>query len=371
MALPLKDAFTARAIGIAWDNYKASLGEEPYLGRSKFGTTKQQGLDLEFIKGQNSLPVTLKASNFDAQAPLRDGIGFSTIQNQMPFYREGYMVTEKEEQDYASYVASNSVGYANQVLANIMKKPLDLVKGARVVPERMIWQLLCPTHASGVPTITVNIDGDTTKAYDIEYIATNKQATYKSDHFTELKGTSQWTDSANATPLDDLIKMKRDFAKATGYNLSRFTMNTTTFEAMLNCEDTKKQVLGITAYQGGIRLRQADVLSYLAENGITIEIYDKVYVDENGESQNFVPDYMVSATSSGVYLGTVTYGTTPEERSGSLTDGSLSIVETGIALYSYSTNHPINTHVVCSSIVLPTFEGIDSICYMNVKAGDL
>lgn len=76
MALPLKDAFTARALGIAWNNYKESLGLPPYLGRSFFGTNKKNGLDLRFIKGSKGLPVALKASNFDAQAPLRDGISF-------------------------------------------------------------------------------------------------------------------------------------------------------------------------------------------------------------------------------------------------------------------------------------------------------
>ena len=137
MAL-LKDYFTAQALGIMWNNYQASLGEPPYLGRAKFGTRKQDGLDLAFIKGKNSLPVTLKASAFDAQAELRDAIGFSSIQNEMPFFRESYMVTEKEEQDYATFAASNA-DRGNQILANIAKKPLDLIRGARVVPERMIW----------------------------------------------------------------------------------------------------------------------------------------------------------------------------------------------------------------------------------------
>ena len=101
MALPLAEAFTARSLGVMWDNYKKTLGTAPYLGRQKFGTRKQDSLDLRFIKGKNGLPVSLKASNFDAQAELRDVGGFSDIQNAMPFYREGYMVTEKEEQEIA------------------------------------------------------------------------------------------------------------------------------------------------------------------------------------------------------------------------------------------------------------------------------
>ena len=72
MALPLREAFTARALGVLWNDYKAKLGTGPYSGRMKFGTVKQDSLDLKFIKGKNGLPVSLKASNFDAQAPLRD-----------------------------------------------------------------------------------------------------------------------------------------------------------------------------------------------------------------------------------------------------------------------------------------------------------
>ena len=38
MALPLSEAFTARSLGVMWDNYQKTLGSAPYLGRQKFGT---------------------------------------------------------------------------------------------------------------------------------------------------------------------------------------------------------------------------------------------------------------------------------------------------------------------------------------------
>ena len=50
MALPLREAFTARALGVLWNDYKAKLGTGPYSGRMKFGTVKQDSLDLNFIK---------------------------------------------------------------------------------------------------------------------------------------------------------------------------------------------------------------------------------------------------------------------------------------------------------------------------------
>lgn len=362
MALPLAEAFTARSLGVMWDNYKKTLGTAPYLGRQKFGTRKQDSLDLRFIKGKNGLPVSLKASNFDAQAELRDVGGFSDIQNSMPFYRESYMVTEKEEQEYDNYRSAENANLANQVLREISKKPMNLIEGALVVPERQIWQLLAPTD--GVPRVKVTI-GD--NPFYIDYLADNEKSEHTAKHYKTFTGTSAWDKSATATPLDDLIKTKRDFSKATGYSLTRFTMNTETWEMVLKAEDTKKQVLGITAYNGGIRLQQGQVTEYLRGYGIEIEVYDKLYVDESGQTQYFVPTGIVSAQSAGVFLGDYTFGKTPEERSGSITDGNLSLVETGVSVYTYATNHPINTHCIVSMIGLPTFEGMDSVMVLKVK----
>ena len=338
-----------------------SLALPPYLGRQKFGTTKQDSLEIRYIVGENSQPVALKASNFDAQAPLRDIGGFKDIQNEMPFYRESYMVTEKEEQQYADYALAENSSLANQVLRQISKKPMNLIQGAMVVPERQIWELLAP--ADGVPKVTVNIEG---KKYVVDY-TTDNGTVHKKDHYIEISGTSdKWDAPETATPLDDLIKTRRDFAKKTGYSLTRFSMNTETFEMLLNAEDTKKQVLGITAYNGGIRVRQEDVLAYLRGYGIEIEVYDKMYVDESGVTQYFIPKNIISCQSAGVYLGDYVFGRTPEERSGSLANGNLSIVETGIAVYTYATEHPINTHCVVSMIGLPSFEGMNSVVVMKV-----
>lgn len=358
MALSLSEVFTARALGVMWDNYKQTLGTAPYLGRSKFGTVKQNSLDLRFIKGSNGLPVSLKASNFDAQAPLRDAQGFAAIQNQMPFYRESYMVTEKEEQDYDNFRAAAG-NIANDVLREIAKKPLNLIQGALVVPERQIWSLLAP--ADGIPRVPVTIEGTT---YYVEYTA-DSGVEYKTNHYFDISATDPWTAASTATPLADLLTVKDTFRLATGYSLVRFSMNTNTWKNVLNADDTKKQVLGASAYSAGMLLRPSAVVQWLAGEGIEIEVYDKMYVDENGNSQYFIPNNIVSAQPSGVFLGNYTFGKTPEERSGSLTDGSLSIVESGVSVYTYLTNHPINTHCVVSMIGLPTYEGMDAVAVIK------
>lgn len=363
MALPLKDALTARAIGIAWNNYKQSLGLPPYLGRSFFGTDKKSGLDLRFIKGSKGLPVALKASNFDAQAPLRDGIGFSDIQNEMPFYRESYMVTEKEEQDYASYVEGNP-DMANQVLREIMKSPLDLINGARVVPERMIWQLMAP--ADGIPRVSVKIDGKDT--YYVDYTDDNGVA-YKREHYFEnVSAADKWSAKSTATPIQDILDVQEQHKDYTGEVLSIFSMNTKTFRMFCNAEDTKKQILGLTAYNEGMRLTQADVKAYMLQTyGITILEYNQMFKEADGTSATFIPDGVVSAVAGNVnQLGTVFFGTTPEERSAGKLDGDFALTETGIAVYTYLTDHPVNTHCVVSEIVLPSYEGMDSTFVMKV-----
>ena len=370
MALPLREAFTARAIGSKWDSYKASLALPPYLGRALFGTQKKMGLDIRFILGEDAMPKELKGSNFDAQAPLRDAIGFSDIQQKMPFFRESYMVTEQEEQDYMQYIDSANTDLANQVLGRIMKKPLDLVQGANVVPERMIWQLLAPTD--GIPKITVALDGDyTNKAYVIDYTSDNGAA-YKAKNYIDITGTSsqKWSAAATATPIADLVAAQEQQTANRGQKLSRFIMNQKTWKMLVNADDTKKQVLGAIAYSNGIMIKDSDVKEFLLSNyGITVVVYNNVYLDAANASKTFVPDGVVSAISEGAnQLGTVYYGTTPEERSGDTNKGNLSIVETGVALYTYTTEHPVNTHCVCSEIVLPSYEGMNSVVVMKVDA---
>lgn len=362
--LPLAQAFTARALATVWDVYAQTIGTAPYLGRSFFTTDKKQGLELRFIKGRKGTPLALKASNFDAKAPLRDAIGFSDIANEMPFFREGYIVTEKEEQDYMSYMNSENPALANQILKEIMKNPMDLVLGAEVVPERMIWQLLAPVD--GIPKINVMIDGKT--PYVIDYTGDNG-AKYKETNFIELKGTSMWSDAANATPIKDLADAQEQYEENTGDKLTTFVMNKKTWKQFVNAEDTKKQVLGITAYTGGIAIKESDVKAFLADNyDIEILVYNKRFLDESGESKTFIPDGVVSGISGSINsLGTVWYGTTPEERSGNLATGSLAIVNTGVSIYTYTTDHPINTHCVVSEIVLPSYENMDSVFVMKVS----
>ena len=362
--MALRDVFTARAIATAWDNYNASLGLAPYLGRSFFGTQKKIGLDLAWITGEDGMPVALKGANFDANAPLRDGIGFSKIEQGMPFFRESIMVSEQDEQDYMTFEDANPE-MARQILARIMKSPLGLIQGADVVPERMIWQLMAP--ADGIPKIVVTVDGGDT--YTVNYTADNGVA-YKAKNYSSLSGTALWSAAATATPIADIQAMIEKHEANYGVGLGAIIMNQATWKQFVNADDTKKQVMGILAYQNGMMVRDNDVKQFMLSNyGVNILVYNKLYVNEQSQTVPFVPNGVVVGIAAGTTtLGDVWYGTTPEERSGDLSIGNLALVNTGVSVYTYTTPHPVNTHSVVSEIVLPSYERMNSVAIMKVIA---
>lgn len=359
MALPIREAFTARAIAAVFDNYQRSQSEPPYLGRALFGTRKQQGLNLKFIKGQSGMVVELKASAFDALAPLRDPIGFTSIENEMPFFRESYMVSEKDRQEYISYLANDD--YARQVLQNIMLRPLDLIRGADAVAERMIWNLLAPTD--GIPRIPIRVDDGTN--YNIDYTADNGAA-WQSTNYTVLSGTSLWTAASTATPLADIIAMQKKQEDNHGNVIDTIIMNSTTWGYVLAAEDTKKQVMGAIAYNAGIMMNDSDVVAFLRNNyGINVIVYNKKYQNTVGTVVPFIDNGMVVGLDIGTKLGDVVYGTTPEELDGDKSIGEIAVVNTGVAVNTYYIPHPVQMHCVVSEIVLPSYPQMDNVCLMK------
>ena len=78
--------------------------------------------------------------------------------------------------------------------------------------------------------------------------------------------------------------------------------------------------------------------------------------------QQYLPDGMVVVAPSGA-LGSTWYGTTPEEADllSGQSGASVSIVNTGVAITTELTIHPVNANVYASEIVLPSFERMDAV----------
>lgn len=331
----------------------------PYLGLNWFAEKKKSGLDLSWIKTHKGLPVSLKPSNFDALPALRARGGLKKEKTQMAFFREQMIVTEEDAQEIAR-IADENDPYLQGALQSIYDDTNTLVQGAEVVPERMRMQLLATVK--GHPVIGIESDG---VKYNYDYDPTGE---YAKEHYVELQGTSQWSDAVNSKPLTDLDNGRKALAKKG--KIARYAlMNSNTFQYLLESAQVKNSLLAqnTTAI---VEVNDDNVMAIVRNRTkLTIVLYDKMFVDEEGQEQYFYPDNKVTLLPDGA-LGSTWFGTTPEERTASqVADVDVSIYGTGIAV-AVKTEYgpPALTSVTASEIVLPSYEGMDSTFVLEVAS---
>lgn len=348
----LKDVIDSKSIAAVATNDASNA--IPYLGLNWFPEQKKTGLDLKWIKTHNGLPVTLKPSNFDAIPVLRAREGLKTEKTQMAFFRESMQITEEDEQEIMRIQDENDP-FLPSVLQNIYNDTNTLVRGAEVVPEVMRMSLLMGKQ------ITLTSDGVN---YTYDYDADNE---WKTTNYSALTSTAQWSDTANSTPIDDLNKMRKVLAKK-GIVARYALMNSNTFEYLLNNAQIRQNILAqnLTA---NIVVADADVIAVVQNRtGLTIVLYDKMYKDYQGNDAYFFEDDYVAILPEGT-LGSTWYGTTPEERT------AIQVADVDVTMYggiaiAVKTEYgpPAKTLTTASEIVLPSFEGMDSVAVLKVKA---
>lgn len=355
--LDWREHFTPEAVAAYWTDVNGS--DIPYLGRGLFPTAKKAGLDLSWIKGSGGLPVSLMPSAFDAKATFRDRIGFEKMETEMPFFREGYKLKERDRQDMQRVRDSNDP-YAEAIIDRVFNDVADLISGADVVPERMIMQLMFPED--GNVGISVKANGvDYTYNYDPD-------GEWKTSNYVALTGDDLWTATETADPFTTLDEAKRAIADKTGAVLTRAVMNSYTFNLLSKIKEIQARFLTLNGMSVAY-LRANDVRSVIDDaNGIDFIIYDKKYRDEDRVTHKFVPDGYVCLIPDGT-LGQTYYGTTPEEADLRGVGGAeVSIVNTGVAITRIIEPHPVNINIFASEIVLPTFPRMDDMLVMKVIA---
>ncbi|WP_281868317.1 major capsid protein [Brevibacillus parabrevis] len=322
----------------------------PYLGETLFPARKQLGLDLSWIKGFNGLPVSLKPSEFDAKATLRDRVQMNKIDTEMPFFREAMRVGEKERQELLRLMSSTNSQYLMPVINRIYDDATNLVNGARVISERMIMQLL----STGKISIAAN-----RLNYDYDY-------KLPAEHKETLTSTDQWSDP-NSNPVDDIRTWQDKVEDDTGVRPTRAICTRKTWNYLL----TNKTIRLDMNPAGGqnIILTDSMLQQYLAAKlGVSAAVYNKKFALEvGGAAQNFYPDDYFTLIPEG-NLGNLYYGTTPEEAdlmSGG-TSAEVQVVNTGVAITTVKEPHPVNVETIVSQICLPSFETIDTIFIAKV-----
>lgn len=353
MALNLKEVFAPAAIAAYWTNDPTNA--MPFASDALFPAKKKAGLDLKWLRGHKGVGVSLMPSAFDAKATFRTREGFKFDETEMPFFREGYHLGEKDRQEILRVLDSNDP-YARDVMNRLYDDTAQLITGARIVPERMIWQLLAP--ANGVPGITIKANGvNYTYNYDPD-------GGWKSTNFKDISGVakSKWS-AATATPIADLNAAKDSVLASVGEVVTEVYMNTATFRNMIAADEVKNRFMTVTAKANAVLLDAEARQIIESATGLTIHLYDKMFkADQYSASEKYLPDGMVVIAPSGA-LGSTWYGTTPEEADllSGQSGASVSIVNTGVAITTELTVHPVNANVYASEIVLPSFERMDAV----------
>lgn len=354
----LTSFFAPAVIAANWTEDPSN--REQYYLQSLFTPWKKQGLDLSWIKGSRGIPISLMPSAFDAQATFRDRIGFELTETEMPFFREGFKIKEKDRQELLKIRDADEANVSN-IVDRLFDDYNDLIEGARVVKERELAQLLFP------------VDGDAGivfKANGVDYSYNyDKDGTWKTNNYFPLTGTALWTASSTADPFNDIDTAKNAVYAETGTEPNILIMNNTTLNLLTKMDSVKNRFLTVNGLAVGYITREDVIRLIEATCGVQIVIYNKKYRDESKISHNFVPDGYVSMIPGGAPLGRLAQGTTPEEADlRGRTDASVAIVDTGIAITQIVEKHPVNVNTIASMIALPTFERMDECALLKVTA---
>ena len=352
-----REMITPAAVAAYWNEF--AQDRVSYLGRGLFPARKKASLDLSWLKGAKGLPISLMPSAFDAKATFRDRVGVSKITTEMPFFREGYKIKERDRQELLRAAEGNDP-YAQEVLGRIFDGTSDLIAAADVVPERMIMQLLFPVDGQAGITITAN-GVNYTYNYDPD-------GSWAENNYIALTGNDLWTAPATANPFAAIREAQKAVRAKTGGEVALAIMNSTTFNYMVEMDAVKNRVAMVNGGGAGW-LTDGEVINiFRTTTGLDIAVYDKMYRDEDGVTHTFVPDGYVALVPNGE-LGSTWYGTTPEEADlMGEPEAEVAIVNTGVALTRVVEEHPVNVNLFASEIVLPSFERMDEVAVLKVIA---
>lgn len=352
------DMVSARAFGVYWE--KLVSNQVPFLGAGLFPNLKKKGLTLEWIVGEDNLPVMLQPSAFDAKPMIRDRGGVGNEAMRMPFFREAMHIKEEDRQQLLEFEARNNTPYLQTIVGKIFDDTANLVQSAEINAEVMRMGIL----TKGAFTIASANNSGQAVTLDYNYDPNGK---WDAKNNTTLVGNAKWSDHANSNPVQDIIDLKRQ-ASARGINLTRMIIGPTTWLHLVANEKIKLGIVPLAAAAANVVLTDSQIKTFIESmTGIRIAVYDKMYKDLDGVDQSFYPTDGCATFLPGGTLGNTYFGTTPEEAdlmSGrSLAD--VSIVNTGVAVCTEKLALPVNIINWVSAIMLPSFPNINQV--FNIK----
>ncbi len=358
----LSDVYNTQAIAAYFTETQSN--KIPFLGEAYFPNKKKMGIDLKWLKSHKGLGVALKPSNFDAIPTIRPRGQANMTKESMPLFRESVIIKEHDLMEI-SRIADANDPYLQPVIDSMYDDVTTLVDGAEITAERMRMNLLAPEN--GNMQIVIPIADNTPISFKYD-----EDGSWKSTNYLELKGSDTW-DSATAKPLNDIRKATQ-YLSSVGVTATTIIGNSTTFDYLLENEQVRNALISITGQT--INFVDESTVEEVLRRKMRLDwiAYDKMFEDYDGTQKKFYPDNYVTILGGG-QLGNTWRGTTPEELTtiGNFMDipqapVDITVLESGIAVAIQNEYKPSFTvTTTASQIVLPSFEGMDTIFVIKVK----
>lgn len=358
----ISEIFNTQAIAAYFS--EAQSNRIPFLGEAFFPNKKKMGIDLKWLKSHKGIGVALKPSNFDAIPTIRPRGVAQMTKEEMPLFRESMILKEHDLMEL-SRIADVNDPFLQPVIDSMYDDVTTLYDGAEISAERMRMNLLAP--ANGNMEIVVPIADNTMMTYDYD-----EDNTWKSTNYLELTGSDTW-DNTTSKPLNDIRKATQYLASI-GVTATTILGNSTTFDYLLENEQVRNALISITGQT--INFVDESTVEEVLRRKMRLEwiAYDKMFEDYDGTQKKFYPDNYITILGSG-QLGNTWRGTTPEELT---TIGNfmnvpqapidITVLDSGIAVAIQNEYKPSFTvTTTASQIVLPSFEGMDTIFVIKVK----
>lgn len=338
------DLVTAKNIAQYW--IEKNVNEQPLLGETLFPAVREIGIKLEWIKGAKNQPIGLRLAAYDTKAIRRDRQGFEEYSTKMPFFKESMYIDEELRQNLNTLIQTNNEQVVNNILSKIFDDELELLKAAHVTLERMRMSAL----TTGLITM-----GNNGQAYSYDYGVPADQ---------KVTVATSWSD-ANADIIGDITNYV-EAMKAKGVTITRAVCNSSVAKNF-RTNTALKNAIYVFA-NGTVNVTTARALEYIYnETGISIYVYDNVYVNDAGQTTKYVPDNTFVLMPDGA-LGETHFGVTPEESDlVTLGTAKVSIVDNGIAVTTYGTEDPVNVETKVSMVALPSFERANEVVIVDTE----
>ena len=339
------DLVTAKNIAQFW--LEKNLNQQPLLGETLFPNVKEMGVKLEWIKGAKNQPVGLRLSAYDSKSIRRDRKGLEKYETEMPFFKESMYIDEELRKNLNMLVQTNNEQLINQVLTKIFDDEIHLINASYITMERMRMEALT------TGTITLSSNGQS-YSYDYGVEPSQKKTVGKS-----------WS-NPDADILGDIVNYVEEM-KAKGVTITRAIVNSSVAKHFRTNTAIKNAVYVFA--NGTVNVTTARALDYIYnETGVSIYVYDNVYVNENGEAVKYVPDNTMVLLPDG-QLGQTHLGVTPEESDlmNSLA-AEVELVNGAIAVTTHKEHDPVTVETKVSMVALPSFERANEILIVDTDA---